>query len=152
MRRNFFLALVFSLSAAPLASADPVERFRDPTLPENLPFSSAVRAGDALYISGHIGRVRGTTSLIEGGIEAETRQTLDNIANSLSLAGSSMADVVKCNVYLVDMSEFAAMNAVYAEVFGEQKPARTSAGVRELAWGARVEVECIAYRPQGSDE
>ena len=148
MMRMVWITAFFAATSVAAAHAGDTERYRDPTLPADLPFSSVVAAGDTLYVSGHIGRVRGTTSLIEGGIEAETRQTLDNMAYSLSLAGASLDDVVKCTVFLADMADFAAMNAVYADVFGDVKPARSSLGVNSLAWGALVEIECIATRPE----
>ncbi len=109
----------------------------------NLPFSSAVRVGDLLFLSGSIGLVPGTRDLADGGIQGETRQTMDNIRNTLETFGSSLDKVVKCSVFLADMAEWGAMNEVYRTYF-ENPPARSALGASGLALGARVEIECIA--------
>jgi len=109
----------------------------------NLPFSSAVRVGDTLYLSGSIGVIPGTLDLAEGGIQGETRQTLENIRSVVETFGSSMDRVVKCTVFLADMAEWGAMNEVYRTFF-ENPPARSALGASGLALGARVEIECIA--------
>ena len=114
-----------------------------PGAPDGLPFSSAVRAGNTLYLSGNIGNISGTLDLAEGGITGETRQTMDNISNVLQEFGSSMDDVVKCTVFLADMSEWGAMNEVYKTYF-KNPPARSALGANGLALNARVEIECIA--------
>jgi reactive intermediate/imine deaminase len=115
----------------------------------NLPFSSAVRVGNTLYLSGSIGIIPGTMDLAEGGIQGETRQTLDNISRTLETFGSSMDKVVKCTVFLADMGEWGAMNEVYRTYF-ENPPARSALGASGLALDARVEIECIAVT--GNDE
>ncbi len=109
----------------------------------NFPFSSAVRVDDILYLSGSIGLVPGTRNLAEGGIQGETRQTLENISQTLENFGSSMDKVVKCTVFLADMSEWSAMNEIYTTFF-VNKPARSALGSNGLALDARVEIECIA--------
>ena len=109
----------------------------------NLPFSAAVRVGDTLYLSGMIGLKPGTMELAEGGIQGETRQTLENMSQRLQDFGSSMDSVVKCTVFLADISEWGAMNEVYATFF-PNKPARSAFGTSGLALGARVEIDCIA--------
>jgi reactive intermediate/imine deaminase len=114
-----------------------------PGMPDGLPFSSAVRAGNTLYLSGNIGNTPGTLDLAEGGITGQTRQTMDNISNVLQEFGSSMDDVVKCTVFLADMSEWGAMNEVYKTYF-RNPPARSALGANGLALNARVEIECIA--------
>jgi reactive intermediate/imine deaminase len=96
-----------------------------------------------LYLSGAIGNAPGTLNLAPGGIEAETRQTMDNIKATLEQFGSSMDRVVKCTVFLADMNEWAAMNDVYRTYF-RNAPARSALGASGLALGARVEIECIA--------
>jgi reactive intermediate/imine deaminase len=111
---------------------------------EGLPFSSAVRAGGMLYLSGQIGVRRGTQELVPGGIAAETRQTMENIRAVLEHAGSSLDRVVKCTVFLVDIEEYGSMNEVYASFFPKDPPARSTLAGRGLALGARVEIECIA--------
>ena len=109
----------------------------------NLPFSSAVRVGNLLFLSGALGYDREAGALVEGGIQAETRKTLENISQTLETFGSSMDKVVKCTVFLADMSEWGAMNEVYTTFF-PNKPARSALGVNGLALGARTEIECIA--------
>ncbi len=109
----------------------------------NLPFSSAVRVGNTLYLSGSIGVIPGTMDLAEGGIQGETRQTLENISRTLETFGSSMDNVVKCTVFLADMAEWGAMNEVYRTFF-RNPPARSALGASGLALDSRVEIECIA--------
>lgn len=115
-------------------------------LPTHLPFSEAVRGGDTLYLSGQIGTIPGTTELAPGGIEKESRQTMENIKTSLEAHGYLMSDIVKCTVMLADISEWAMFNDVYKSFFVNQYPARSAFGANGLALGARVEVECIAVR------
>jgi reactive intermediate/imine deaminase len=100
--------------------------------------------GNLLFLSGKIGNIPGTMNLAPGGIQGETRQTLENIKASLEKRGSSMGEVVKCTVFLADIAEWAAMNEVYVEFFPENPPARSALGVSGLALGARTEIECIA--------
>jgi len=109
-----------------------------------LPFSEAVRVGHMLYLSGQIGIDPATSKLAEGGIAAETRQTLENIKASLEKHGSSMAEVVKCTVYLADIKEWAAMNKVYVTYFPGKLPARSALGTSGLGLNARTEIECMA--------
>lgn len=109
----------------------------------DLPFSSAVRVGNTLYLSGNIGNIPGSINLAEGGIAGETRQTMDNISAVLREFGSSIDDVVKCSVFLADMAEWDAMNEVYKTYF-KNPPARSALGASGLALNARVEIECIA--------
>lgn len=110
----------------------------------NLPFSEAVRVGSMLYLSGQIGTRPGTTELVDGGIQAETRQAMENIRTVLERYGSSMDRVVKCTAMMADMAEWQAMNEVYAGFFPDHKPARSAFGATGLALGARVEIECWA--------
>ena len=109
----------------------------------DLPFSSAVRVDNTLYVSGNLGNIPGTLELAEGGIQGETRQTLENMKRVIEQFGSSMDRVVKCTVFLADMSEWGAMNEVYKTYF-PNPPARSALGASGLALDARVEIECIA--------
>jgi len=106
------------------------------------PYSPVVRAGDLVFTAGQIGIVDG--SLVPGGLEAETHQALRNLRAVLAAEDASLADVVKATVFLVDMDDFAAMNAIYAEHFGDHRPARSAVAVAALPLGARVEIEAIA--------
>jgi reactive intermediate/imine deaminase len=109
-----------------------------------LPFSEAVRVGNLLFLSGMVAVKPGTTQIVAGGIEAETRQALENIRAVLERHGSSLDRVVKCTVMLADIGEWSRMNAVYVTFFPQHFPARSALGVSGLALGARVEIECLA--------
>ena len=124
-----------------------VEWLKKPGTEElDLPFSSAVRVDNMLYLSGALGFIPGTLDLAEGGIQGETRQTLENISSTLENFGSSMEYVIKCTVFLADIDEWAAMNEVYTTFF-PNKPARSALEVSGVALDARVEIECIAVIP-----
>jgi 2-iminobutanoate/2-iminopropanoate deaminase len=113
-------------------------------LPATLPFSEAVQVGNLLILSGQIGNVPGKLELVPGGMEAEARQTMENIRTTLASRGLTMRDVIKCTVFLTDMAEWPAFNDVYRTFFEPPFPARSALGTNGLAIGARVEVECIA--------
>ena len=130
-------------AAANAIAAQSEIEYLTPFGPPVNPFSPAVRVGKMLYLSGQIG-TDSTGALVAGGIEAETRQTMDNIKQVLSLTGSSMDRVVKCSAFLSDMREWPAMNAIYKTYFPVNKPARSALGATALALGARVEIECMA--------
>lgn len=111
------------------------------------PYSHAAGNDAVVYLSGQTPLAPGTTSLVTGGIGAQTRQCLENLAAVLAAAGLATADVVKCNVFLTDMADFAEMNAAYAAFFEAPYPARTTIGVAALPLGAQVEIELVAVRP-----
>lgn len=127
------------------ADRPPVEHIGEPMLgDQRLPFSDAVRVGDTLYLSGEIGRKPDGT--LPEGIEAQARQTMDNIGAKLKGQGLGWGDVVKCTVMLDNMADWPAFNKVYVTYFtGEKFPARSAFGADGLALGALLEVECIAY-------
>ncbi len=110
------------------------------------PYSPGVIAGDFVYISGQGPVDPATDKMSYGGIQHETRITLNNVKRILAAAGASLADVVKCNVYLRDGNDFRAMNEVYKEFFGEQKPARTTVAVAFADPTMKVEIDCVAYK------
>lgn len=110
------------------------------------PYSHAVAAGDLLYLSGQTPIDPATGRLVEGGIAEQTAQCFANLFAVLDAAGLSPEQVVKVNVYLTDMNDFAEMNAVYARQFRQPYPARTTIGVASLPLGARVEIELVARR------
>ncbi len=111
-----------------------------------VPFSAAVRVGDVLYLSGQLGNVPGKLELVPGGMEAEARQTMENIKTVLAENGLTFDDVVKATVMLADMSKWADFNKVYVTYFKPDRlPARSAFGASALALGAQVEVEVMAY-------
>jgi len=109
------------------------------------PYTPVVRAGDLLLCSGQIGLRDGV--MVEGGLEPQLRQLMANLRGLLEGEGASLADVAKTTVFLVDMGDFAEMNRIYLEEFGDLRPARSTIGVAALPLGAVVEVEAIAHRP-----
>lgn len=108
------------------------------------PYSQAVRAGDTLWLSGQVGLDPTTGALVEGGVEAQTARALDHLQAVLQAAGLDLDDVVEVQVFLADMNDFAAMNAVYATRFPSPAPARTTVGVAALPLGAAVEIRAVA--------
>ena len=111
------------------------------------PYSQAVVAGDTVYCAGQVGLDPATGKLVSGGIAAETGRVLENLAAVLAAANLSLADVVKTTVFLVDLTEFAAMNEVYGKHFAAPYPARATVQVAALPAGARVEIEAVAVKP-----
>jgi len=109
------------------------------------PYSAAVRAGDFIYTAGQLGITPADGNIVAGGIEAETRQALKNLQAVLQAAGASLENVVKTTVFLRDMNDFAAMNAVYAEFFTADFPARSAVQVARLPKDAAVEIEAVAF-------
>jgi 2-iminobutanoate/2-iminopropanoate deaminase len=108
------------------------------------PYAQAIKANGFVYTAGQIGLDPQTGNLIEGGVTAQTRQVLENLKAVLEAAGSSFDQVVKATVFLRHMSEFPAMNEVYAEYLGNAKPARATVGVAELPRGALIEIDLVA--------
>jgi len=142
MRTVLTLAVLLLPGAA--AAAQGRQIIHTPNELPGLPFSPAVRVGNLLFLSGQIGNVPGTRQLADTGITGQTRQTLENIKAVLGTAGSSLDRAVKCTVFLSNIADFAAMNAVYATYFPTDPPARSTVAGSGLALGARVEIECIA--------
>jgi 2-iminobutanoate/2-iminopropanoate deaminase len=110
------------------------------------PYSRAVWAGDILYLSGQTGADPATGKIVEGGVAAETQQIMKGLSAVLGAAGLGMGYVVKANVYLTDIQDFAAMNKVYESFFDEPRPARTTVAVSALPGGAHVEIEVLATK------
>lgn len=110
-------------------------------------FSHAVKAGDFIYVSGTLGTKQDKMEIVQGGVTRETEQILFHFENILGQCGASMEDIVKVNVYLTDMDNFHDMNSAYLDVIQFEPPARITVGVKELALGASVEMDCIAYKP-----
>lgn len=108
------------------------------------PYSQAVQCGNELYCSGQIPLDPQTGNLIEGDVTAQAERVLENLGAVLCAAGYHCTDVIKTTIFLVDMNDFAAVNAVYEKYFGANKPARSTVAVAALPRGARVEIDCIA--------
>lgn len=109
-------------------------------------FCHAVVAGDFIYVSGTLGTKSNSLALVEGGIGPQTVQTLCNIELILQECGASLDDVIKMNVFVADISTFNEMNEAYLFVMGENPPARITVGRADLALGAAVEIDCVAYK------
>lgn len=115
---------------------------------KDLPFSEAVKANGFLFLSGILG-VDKEGSIAEDDVGQQTRQVMENIKEILQIAGLSLADVLKTTVYITDMNNYAAMNAVYGEYFPSEPPARATVGINELASPRfLVEIECVAVCPE----
>jgi 2-iminobutanoate/2-iminopropanoate deaminase len=146
MRRAFVLACLVIGCAHPHHAAAPVEYVAPPG-GGHRPFSEVVKVGRMLYLAGQLG-TDSTGHLAPGGIQAETRQSLENIKHVLETNGSSLDHVVKCTVMLADIKEWGAMNEVYVTFFPTHLPARSAFGTQGLALNGRVEIECMATRGQ----
>lgn len=144
--RMLVLAALVTVAASCASLGPPYPEFINVTEPWPYPFSSAVRSGPYLFLSGQIGTklVDGKPVLVSGGIEPETKQTFENIKAILEKGNSSLDRIVKCTVMMADMAEWPRMNEIYATYFPAKKPARAAFGATGLALGARVEIDCIA--------
>ena len=139
------LATLLTVLVVPAAvAAQDRQVIHTPDEVAGLPFSTAVRVGNLLFLSGVIGNQPGTRTLADTGITGQTRQALENIKRVLVRAGSARERAVKCTVFLTDLRDYQAMNAVYATYFPKDPPARSTVAGSGLALGARVEIECIA--------
>ena len=126
----------------------PVEFVATPHAPRAIgPYSQATRANGLLFTAGQVGFDPATGELVEGGIAAQTERVLRNLAAILEAEGLDLASVLKTTVYLIDMADFAEMNTVYARVFGDHRPARSTVAVAALPRGARVEIDAVAVLP-----
>ena len=110
------------------------------------PYSQAIATGELIFCSGQVALDPASGDLVGDDVRAQTRRALENLSGVLRAGGSSLADVVKTTVFLVDMGDYAAMNEVYGEFFSSEPPARSAVAVAALPRGARVEVEAIAVR------
>lgn len=141
--RLTLLALAVALNTTAAAQDAKIVIQMPGSLP-GLPFSSAVRVGNTLYLSGQIGVLPGTRQLVDTGVVKQTQQTLDNIKAVLTYAGSSLERVVKCTVFLANIRDYDQMNGVYATYFPKDPPARSTVAGSGLVLGAKVEIECLA--------
>src|SRR5215212_5124430 len=123
----------------------PIQFTSTPRAPRAIgPYSQATRANGLLFTAGQVGFDPATGELVDGGISEQTERVLQNVRAILQAGGLDLGNVIKTTVFLVDMADFAAMNAVYAEAFGEHRPARSTVAVAALPRGARVEIDAIA--------
>jgi len=134
-----------SISAAD-TNKDSIEFLNSEQHNQALPFSEAVRVGNMLYLSGQIGVDPKTNKLVSGGMEAEAKQTMDNIKNTLQKFGYSMSDVVKCTVMIDEISKWGDFNKIYVSYFSKPYPARSAFGADGLGLNSALEVECIAAK------
>jgi reactive intermediate/imine deaminase len=144
MRVLVLVTLGCALAVGAAAQQPDRQVINAPGAPPGLPFSSAVRIGNVLYLSGQIGALPGTRQLADTGVAGQTRQVFENMKAVLTYAGSSLERVFKCTVFLTNIADYAAMNAVYASYFPKDPPARSTVAGSGLALGARVEIECLA--------
>ncbi|HVT43502.1 MAG TPA: RidA family protein [Thermoanaerobaculia bacterium] len=110
------------------------------------PYSQAIRQGEWIFTSGQIPIDPATSALVDGDFDAKARQVFENLRAVLQAAGADFGDVVKATVYLTDLGDFQALNAVYAEYFADNKPARSTVGVAQLPLGSPVEIDLVAHR------
>jgi len=144
---RIMIVLALSTVVTSGITAQQKEVLKVPGAVAGLPFSPAIRVGNIIYLSGQLGNKMGTRELVSGGIEAETRQTLENIKTVVEAAGSSMDNVFKCTVFLADIADYEKMNKVYSSFFPKDPPTRSTIAGSGLALGARVEIECMAVIP-----
>lgn len=131
------------MSACTSASGPRKQVLNAPNIARLAPYSSAIRTGGLVFFSGVIGSRPGG-GLAEGGVQAETRQALENLSGVMAVAGVAKEDIVKCTVFLADIADYGAMNEVYGAFFQPDPPARSAIAVAGLPAGAHVEIECIA--------
>jgi 2-iminobutanoate/2-iminopropanoate deaminase len=146
LRFRILVGLSVTLSLTACAPAMRRQIVNPPGISPLVPaYSVAIRHGDIVFVSGMTGIKPGTQDIIDGGVAMQTRQTLENIRTTLQTAGATMADVGECTVFLLDMTDYAAMNDVYVEFFRVDPPARATLAVSALPRpAARVEIKCSA--------
>jgi len=144
MRASSFLLLALSFCLLSSAQAERLLHHNtDLSRSIGYPFSEAVQVGSTLYLSGQVGNIPGSTTLVEGGVAAQTEQVLKNIKAILERNGSDMPHVAKCTLFLADINDWPAVNEIYRRHFRAPYPARSALATSGLALGAAVEIECI---------
>jgi 2-iminobutanoate/2-iminopropanoate deaminase len=128
-----------------MAEKDVITTDRAPGPFQGAPYNQAIRVGDLVFVAGQLGIALETGELVGPGIEEQTEQTMRNLTAILDAAGSSIENLVKTTVFLVDLADFGGMNEVYARHVGDRPPARSTIGIAQLPVGARVEIEAIAH-------
>jgi len=140
----FLVLAAPALAEAPTAAAKPTRKQVLVPGSGSAPLSAVVRAGDLVFVSGQLGFAQGSRELVPGGAGPETQAALEGLAANLTKVGLGMEDVVKCTVFLADITDFQTMNGVYAKFFPKDPPARSTVAVAALVLKAKVEIECIA--------
>ena len=130
---------------SPMAEKQVISTDRAPGPFQGAPYNQAIRAGDFVFVAGQIGTALETGELAGPTVEEQTGQIMRNLSAILDAAGSSLDNLVKTTVFLLDLEDFAGMNEVYARYIGENPPARSTIGIAQLPSGARVEIEAIAH-------
>jgi len=153
MIRSVFFIPLLALFALPACAQTPSPQTSapQPATAQSAPFSPVIVANNTIYLAGHLGRVPGTRTFPEGGIGPQTKQTLENIGATLATVGATHADLVRCQVFLTDIADFADMNAAYRQFFPQKPPARTTVAVAALAANASIEIECTGIVGYGTD-
>jgi len=128
-----------------MAQKDVITTDRAPGPFQGAPYNQAIRLAELVFVAGQLGVVLETGELAGPGIEEQTEQTMRNLAAVLEAAGSSLENLLKTTVFLVDLADFAGMNEVYARHVGDRPPARSTIGIAQLPVGAKVEIEAIAH-------
>ena len=141
---EFCAAILLASNAFSVAAQETGPTFTPSPLP--YPFSDAVQVGDILFLSGDIGFAEDGTTVARGGIEAETHRVMIRLGERLASHGLTYRNVIKCTVMLADISEWPKFNTIYAKYFSAPYPARSALGANGLALGARVELECWAFK------
>lgn len=141
----FSILALFVILSACQEKSDPIYYQSKRNIENKTPFSDAVIQGNILYLTGQIGKDHSSGKIVEGGIEAETKQALENIKAVLESNGSNMNKVIKCTVILRDISNFSKMNGIYRTFFKENLPARTTFAA-DLVGEAKIEIEVIASK------
>lgn len=152
MIKTTFFATLLALFALPACAQVP-DTPNTPQQPavQAPPFSSVIIANNTIFLAGHLGRVPGTDAYPDGGIGPQTTQTLNNIGATLATIGATHADLVRCQVFLAEIEDFAEMNAAYRKFFPTNPPARTTVAVSGLAANASIEIECTGIVGHGGD-
>ena len=144
MRSSLFLLFVLPCCLLPPAQAQNLQHHNtDLARSIDSPYSEAVQVGSTLYLSGQIGSIPGSVTLVEGGVGPQTEQVLKNIKAILERNGTDMPHVAKCTVFLADINDWPAVNTIYRRYFQAPYPARSAIAAGGLPLGAAVEIECI---------
>ncbi len=144
-KNGMYVILIVCFGCNQTISDSPIFHASHEPKKQNAPFSDVVQVGNTLYLAGQIGMDHSVRKVVDGGVQAETKQAIENIKAVLEQHGSSLDNVVKCTVILSDINDFAAFNEVYKTYF-TNKPARTTFAASGLAANAKIEIECIAVK------